>query len=116
MQPLRLGVKRGTLYRFLDVVEYLEREPAMYIPEDGYLCEDALGREYFVSLTGRVDSKMDGQWIMGWGICPMLKNEYDLMTAALDNVDEDSYARFDRSLGEEPTPEPGWDNHGRYHH
>jgi len=90
----------------LEVVEYLEREPAAYIPEDGYLCEYGVNDvEFFVSLTGRVDIKLDGDWIMNWGVCLKLKNKCDLMTAALD-----------RSLGEEPTPEPGWDEHGRYHH
>ena len=74
----------------LEVIEYLEYEPAAYIHEDGYLCEDHGGLEYFVSLTGRVDAKVNGEWTMGWGVCPKLKNECDLMEAA-----------FDKSIGEE---------------
>jgi len=66
------------------VEEYLEYEPAMYIHEDGYLCIDGwTSREYFVSLTGRVDLKENGKWIMGWGVCPKLKNEFDLIEAAI---------------------------------
>jgi len=66
------------------VIEFWEREPAMYVPEDGFLCEDADHVEHWVSLDGRVDRKLFGKWQMGVGVCAKLKNEMDLITAALD--------------------------------
>ncbi len=85
----------------LVVVEYLEREPAAYIQEDGYLCTDSRDEvEFFVALDGRVDCKVQDQWIMGIGVCPKLKDEMDLMTAALDGVMGD----YERKLRETHGP------------
>jgi len=78
---LNVYKSNSSLIQSLDVIEYLECEPAMYIYEDGYLCEDYLHKEYFISFSGRVDLKDDGKWIMGWRTCPKLKNEFDLIAA-----------------------------------
>lgn len=80
MNSLTVTYRDGT--RELDVVEFIGYEPGNYAWEDGYICEDTNGIEYFVSLTGRVDLHTDDEgWIMGWGTCPKLENEYNLLIA-----------------------------------
>ncbi len=71
---------------YINIIEYLEYEPAMYIHEDGYFCESLDGStEYFVAMDGRVDRKEFGnpEWEMGWAVQRTLRMEADLMEAAM---------------------------------
>jgi len=58
----------------LVVIEYIEGTGRY---EDGYLCENIEGDEFFVALTGDVEKRTVHSWYV-WGTCPALENEYKL--------------------------------------
>lgn len=59
----------------LEVIEFIEGTGRY---EDGYFCKGG----YFVTIKGIVEHlEEDGTW-SEWGLCPKLKNEWDLIQAA----------------------------------
>jgi len=86
------GVEGLVTHLKLDVIDYFAYEPAAYVTDPGWLCEDPLGMtEYFINESGIVFSMPENDEV---GVAPELKKASERIEREL----EDLWDRAEREL------------------